>query len=250
MSHDASRDGIWISGGTPVSRRRMLGLAAGALAVGAALPAGLSAADASGAGLTAADLGFAPRPDVATPDQALSALMDGNRRFVSGRVTEPHRSLDRVREVAPKQAPFAAVLACADSRVPVEILFDQGFGDVFVCRAAGNIATPEIIGSLEFGTAVLGARVLMVLGHTACGAVVAAANGGAVPGQISSLFAHLRPAVQRAGGDAEKAIVENARVQADLLAASSPVIAGLVREGKLKVVAANYDLRTGQVALV
>ena len=248
-----SNDAIWISGGAPVTRRRMLGLAAGALAAGAAFPAGLSAGDLGGAepgaaGLSAA-LGLEPSP-VATPDEALAALLEGNRRFVSGNLREPNRTLARVRDVAPRQAPFAAVLACADSRVPVEILFDQGFGDVFVCRAAGNVATPEIIGSLEFGAAVLGAQVLMVLGHTACGAVVAAAKGDAVPGQISALFAHIRPAVQRAGADVEAAIVENARVQADLLTSSSPVIAGLVREGKLKVVAANYDLRTGEVRLV
>lgn len=237
MDTSTSKQGILVSGGAPLSRRRMLGVA-GALAAGAALP-GAAWAEAPG-----------PRPPVRTPDEAVTALMEGNRRFVSGRAAEPHRSLERVREVAPRQAPFAAVLACADSRVPVEILFDQGFGDVFVCRAAGNVATPEIIGSLEFGAAVLGARVIMVLGHTACGAVQAAVAGGPVPGQISSLFAHIRPAAQRAGGDAERAIVENARVQADLLAAASPVIAGLVAEGKVKVVAATYDLRTGEVRLV
>lgn len=226
-----------VSGGSPLSRRRMLGVAALAGAGLMGLPA-----EADAAGWV--------RPSPASPDEALAALMEGNRRFVAGRPTAPHRDMARVREVAPKQTPFAAVLACADSRVPVEILFDQGFGDVFVCRAAGNIATPEIIGSLEFGTAVLGAQVLIVLGHTACGAVQAASGNGAVPGQISSLYAHIRPAVQRAGGNVERAIVENARVQADLLQATSPVIAGLIAERKLKVVAANYDLATGTVTVV
>ena len=237
MDTSTSKQEILVSGGAPLSRRRMLGLA-GALAAGAALP-GAAWAE-----------GLDPRPPARSPDEAVAALMEGNRRFVAGRVTEPHRSMARVREVAPKQAPFAAVLACADSRVPVELLFDQGFGDLFVCRAAGNVATPEIIGSLEFGAAVLGAKVIVVLGHTACGAVQAAVAGGPVPGQISSLFAHIRPAAQRAGGDAERAIVENARVQADLLAAASPVISALVAEGKVKVVAANYDLRTGEVRMV
>ncbi|MGL5098395.1 MAG: carbonic anhydrase, partial [Planctomycetia bacterium] len=114
----------------------------------------------------------------------------------------------------------------------------------------GNVTTPECIGSLEFGTLVLGAKVLYVLGHTNCGAVAAAVKGEAVPGQISSLFQHLRPAVRAAKGDVAAAIKENVRTQAAILSEASPVIAQLVREGKLTVAGGVYDLATGKVTPV
>ena len=190
-------------------------------------------------------------PEVAAdlaPAQALQRLMDGNRRFAAGRAEGPHRSLARVRETAPEQKPFAAILACADSRVPPEILFDQGFGDLFVVRNAGNIATPAEIASLEFGALQLGARVLMVLGHSGCGAVKAAIGGQQVPGQISALFQYLRPAVKAGGGDLAKVVAENVRFQADTLAESSPVLAGLLQQGKLQMAGGVYDLATGVVS--
>ena len=193
------------------------------------------------------------RPGVgrpATPKEALQRLMDGNQRFVEGRTSAPNRDLARVKETAPKQAPFAAFLGCADSRVPIEIVFDQGFGDLFVTRVAGNIADSSVIGSLEFGTAVLGAQVLMVLGHTSCGAVSAALKGDAVPGQISTLYQHIIPATRTAKGDLATATRENVRLQALILAEGSPVIRGLIREGKLAVVGGVYDLATGAVTPV
>ena len=188
-----------------------------------------------------------PLPSDTTPGQALEALYDGNERFVSGRGLHPRRSLERVRELATGQTPFAAVLGCADSRVPVELIFDQGFGDLFVTRVAGNVVTPEILGSLEFAGRVLGAKVIYVLGHSGCGAVAAAAKGEEVPGQISALFAHLRPAVRSAGGDVHRAILENVRTQAELLAESSPVLSALVRSGALVVSGGVYDVNTGRV---
>ena len=120
-----------------------------------------------------------------------------------------------------KQEPFASVLSCADSRVPVEIVFDQSIGQLFVVRLAGNIATPEVIASLEYGVAVLGTRVLMVLGHSNCGAVKATIDGKAVPGQISALYAQIRAAVDEAGTDLDAAIDANARDQAKLLSKAS-----------------------------
>lgn len=189
-------------------------------------------------------------PVPTTPAEALQALLDGNRRFVEGRPIAPHRDFARLREIAPKQAPFAAFLGCADSRVPVEIVFDQGFGDLFVSRIAGNIAVAEQIASLEFGTAVLGAQVLYVLGHTACGAVSATMNGTDVPGQISALYYHIRPAVRVAGGNLDKAIIENVRNQALALREGSTVINRLVKEEKLLVVGGVYDLATGRVTPV
>ena len=191
---------------------------------------------------------YAPAPE--TPAEALAALQNGNRRFAAGRSIAPHRDMARLREIAPKQTPFAAFLGCADSRVPVEIVFDQGFGDLFVSRIAGNIAVAEQIASLEFGTAVLGAKVLYVLGHTSCGAVAATMAGTDVPGQISALYFHIRPATRVAGGNLDKAIIENVRNQAMALRDGSTVINKLVRDQKLLVVGGVYDLATGNVTPV
>ena len=185
-----------------------------------------------------------------TPAQALARLMEGNRRFAAGRARGPHRSLARVRETAPDQKPFASLLSCADSRVPVELVFDQGFGDLFVVRNAGNVATAEEFASLEYGALVLGAKLLMVLGHSSCGAVKATIAGKDVPGQISSIFQHIAPAVRAGGGDLAKVVAENVRIQAGLLGAASPVLTGLVQQGKLAIVAGVYDLVSGVVTPV
>jgi carbonic anhydrase len=186
-----------------------------------------------------------------TPDEALKELMDGNARFVAGKMTSYEHDLVLLKQgTVEKQEPFAAVLSCADSRVPVELVFDQTIGHLFVTRVAGNIVTPEIIGSLEYGAAVLGTKALMVLGHAHCGAVKAAISGKQVPGQISSLYAHLRPAVDKAGPDLEATVRANAAIQAELLRKASPVLAGLIQEKQLKIVAGYYDLENGKVALL
>ena len=148
-----------------------------------------------------------------------------------------------------KQEPFAAVLACADSRVPVELVFDQTIGHIFVTRVAGNIVTSEIIASLEYGVAVLGVKALLVLGHSGCGAVKAAMKADAAPGQISSLYPHLRQAVEQSGGNFDQAIQGNTKIQAELLRTSSTVIRDAVKVSKLKVEAGVYDLATGKVTL-
>jgi carbonic anhydrase len=158
--------------------------------------------------------------------------------------------LNRVKAVAAKQTPFAAFLGFADSRVPIEFVFDQGFGDLFVTRIAGNVASSENIGSLEFGTEVLGAKVLFVLGHSSCGAVAATMAGKDVPGQISGLFQYIRPAVEAAAGDLASAVRENVRNQAVLIAESSPVISRRLRRGELQVAGGVYDLATGIVTPV
>jgi carbonic anhydrase len=126
-------------------------------------------------------------------------------------------------------------------------VFDEAIGRIFVTRVAGNICTPEIIASLEYGAAVLGTVSILVLGHEGCGAVQAAIAGKAVPGQVSALYAPLRPAVERAGSDLVAATQANARIQADLLATASPVLAQLISQGRLKVVAAYYSLGDGAV---
>lgn len=232
---DTSRRGFLVRGATA---------AAAAVAGAALLPRPLEAAE-----LTSAEWDAVYR-EPATPAEALRMLEDGNRRFIAGRPIAPHRDMARLKAIAPKQAPFAAFLGCADSRVPIEIVFDQGFGDVFVSRIAGNIAVAEQIASLEFGTAVLGAKVLYVLGHSACGAVSATMSGAEVPGQISALYFHIRPATRNAGGNIDVAIANNVREQALRLRDGSTVISKLVREGKLIVAGGVYDLNTGAVTPV
>ena len=186
-----------------------------------------------------------------SPDTALKELMDGNKRFIEGRSTAHEHDLDILKQkTVDKQEPFAAVLSCADSRVPVEIVFDQTIGHIFVTRVAGNVVTPEIIASLEYGAAVLGTKTILVLGHSGCGAVKAAIQGKSVPGQISALFPHLQPAVDQGGQDVAATTKTNARIQATLLRESSTVISDMVKSGKVSVVAGYYELASGAVTLI
>jgi carbonic anhydrase len=186
-----------------------------------------------------------------TPDAALRELLAGNKRFVAGRLTAFDRSLATLRQnTVQKQEPFAAVLSCADSRVPVEIIFDQSIGRIFVTRVAGNVITPEITASLEYGVAELGTKVILVMGHSGCGAVKAAMQGEAAPGQISTLYAHIQPALDQAPSNLEAAVKANAKIQSDLLRKSSTVITGSLKAGKLKVATGYYDLAGGVVTLL
>jgi carbonic anhydrase len=186
-----------------------------------------------------------------SPEAALQAMMDGNQRYANGQLQSLNEDLAILKaKTVEKQEPFAAVLSCADSRVPVEFVFDQSIGQLFVVRVAGNVTTPEITASLEYGVAVLGTRVVMVLGHSNCGAVKATIEGKAVPGQIGALYAPIWPAVNEAGPNLDAAIDANARIQATLLSQASPIIAGAIKEGKLKVVPARYDIASGKVSLL
>jgi carbonic anhydrase len=185
-----------------------------------------------------------------SPDAALQQLLAGNQRFAANQLTSIEHDLTILKEqTVGKQEPFAAVLACADSRVPVELVFDQTIGHIFVTRVAGNIVTPEIIASLEYSVAVLGVKTLLVLGHSSCGAVKAAMKADTVPGQISSLYPHLRQAVEQSGGNFDKAIEGNTKIQAELLRTSSTVIRDAVKAAKLNVQAGVYDIATGKVIL-
>lgn len=199
------------------------------------------------------------RPE--TADEALKALMDGNARFVDSMKKGPGRSEERRREVVLGQAPFAAILACADSRVAPEILLDQGIGDLFVVRVAGNIVNPTnygIKGSLEYGVLALGAPLIMVLSHSECGAVAgsisALQKGTEFPGSINDIVQTIKPAVEIAkkekGDLLHNSTIENVKLGVEKLNNSDPVISGLVKEGKVKVVGANYDLKTGEVTLI
>jgi len=221
------------------SRRRLLvgGLAGAAASMVAGLELGMPS--------------VARAQTIRSPDDALQTLMDGNRRFVERKLTFYQEDLAVLQQnTAEKQEPFASVLSCADSRVPVELVFDQSIGHVFVNRIAGNIATTEIMASIEYGAAVLGTKVIIVLGHGNCGAVQATIDGKAVPGQISALYRYVRPAVNAAGDSLRAATEANAKIQAQLLRESSPVLAGLVKERKLSIVAAFFDVENGKVTLL
>src|SRR5579862_9163636 len=181
-----------------------------------------------------------------SPDAALTELMDGNKRFTTGSLTAHEHDLAILKQnTTEKQEPFAAVLSCADSRVPVELIFDQSIGHIFVTRVAGNVVTPEIIASLEYGALVLGTKVIVVMGHANCGAVKATIQGKEVPGQISALYPHIQPAVDQAGSNLEAAAKANAKIKAAQHGKSSTVVKGIVAEGKLKVVSGHYDIATG-----
>jgi len=212
---------------------------------------GVAAAVIAGSGLAMIDSQPALAESPENPDAALKTLMDGNGRFVSGRLTACRQNLKTLRrELANKQEPFAAVLTCADSRAPVALLFDQTIGQIFVTRVAGNVITPEIIASLEYGVAVLATKVILVLGHSDCGAIKAAIAHKTVPGQISSLYPYLQPAVEKSGPDVKATTESNAQIQAKLLSESSTVVSGAIKENKLKVVAGYYDIASGQVTLL
>lgn len=188
-----------------------------------------------------------------TPDRALQALMDGNRRFLQHQPQYPDQSQKRLTEVAQVQHPFATVLSCADSRVPPELLFDQGIGSIFDVRIAGNIATPEAIGSVEYAVALLGTPLLMVLGHERCGAVTAAVKNEPLPGNISTFVEAILPAVNQVKdqpGDAvDNAVVANVKYQIERLQRSS-LLKERLQANTLKIVGARYDLDTGKVTIV
>lgn len=246
-----------------VSRRNLLQFGAGLVGAGsltAWLGTGALARTLENRGATSdADRVIANNPASAhpeaslTPDEALAKLMEGNQRFMTNKRLNPHQDSVRLTEVAAGQAPFAAILSCADSRVVPEIAFDQGLGDLFVVRVAGNIAGIEDIASQEYAVAVLKAPLLMVVGHERCGAVNAAIEGGELPGVVESLVVAIQPAVQASEGQPgdrlTNAVKANVRLQVQRLQ-SSAVIANAVKQGKLKIVGAYYDLDTGEISLV
>ena len=185
------------------------------------------------------------------PDSALSRLLEGNRRFLDAAPSHPHQDVSRRALLAGGQEPFAIILCCSDSRVPPEVVFDQGLGDLFVVRVAGNVADEIGLASIEYAAEHLGVRLVMVLGHERCGAVTAAVKGGQLPGHLPALMDALRPAVAAArpvrGDLVEGAIIANVELTAEQLRASRPILAELVDRGELLVVGARYDLDTGLV---
>jgi len=197
-----------------------------------------------------------PQPSAA---EVLRELTEGNARFAGGTPKRPHTGLDRVHEVAGAQRPYAVVLTCSDSRVPPEVLFDQGIGDLFVVRVAGNVANNDQIASSEYALEHFNSPLLVVLGHSQCGAVSAVVNGDAVPKEVGRLVFHIGEAVTRVrkerpmlkGGDLLAASVQ-ANVQETIkdLHANRAIIAGRVRDGRLKIVGGVYNLADGKVTWV
>ena len=198
--------------------------------------------------------------DAITPEDAVAYLMDGNTRFVNG-ISMNKDLLNKIEQTGKEQKPFAAILSCMDSRAPVELLFDQGIGDVFSVRMAGNIASENVIGSLEYAVAVAGSKLIMIMGHTNCGAIKGAVDK-VVLGNLTPLLNKIQPAVEQAGTEfktdcnsSNKEFVDqvaslNVQNTINEIMAQSSIIKSLVEDGKLKVQGAIYCVEKGTVSLI
>ncbi|MFZ5981522.1 MAG: carbonic anhydrase [Candidatus Zixiibacteriota bacterium] len=189
-----------------------------------------------------------------TGEKALERLMAGNRRFVDNVPERPHQSLARREEIIAGQKPFAVVIGCSDSRVSPEILFDCGLGDLFVVRVAGNIICQLVMGSVEYAVEHVGVRLVMVLGHSHCGAVTATVEGGKAQGSIGALAEIIQPAVDEIDENDEALIDKAAKVNARRMVAqlhdSDPILKKYVDRDELKIIGAFYDLHSGRVELI
>jgi len=187
-------------------------------------------------------------------DQVLKMLLDGNKQYAAGKLTHPNSTPQRRQQLVAGQHPLAIILSCSDSRVPPEIIFDQGLGDLFVVRVAGNVVDNLALGSIEYAAEHLGVPLIVVLGHEKCGAITAAVEGGGkAPGHIEAVVKALRPAVEKVkdkpGDKVENAIKANIELIVEQLKTSRPILAELVKDGKLMIVGARYDLDTGLVEI-
>jgi carbonic anhydrase len=188
-----------------------------------------------------------------SPDIALKNLMEGNQRFVQQQPKHPNQSQARLQEVAQAQHPFVTILSCADSRVAAELIFDQGIGNIFDIRIAGNVAIPEAIGSIEYAVELLGTPLLMVLGHERCGAVTAAVQNEPLAGKMNTFVKAIKPAIAMtkgmSGNAVENVVIANVQYQIEILK-RSPILIQKLHSGKLKIVGGRYDLDTGTVTLI
>ncbi len=188
-------------------------------------------------------------------EESLKRLVEGNRRYAADKLVHARQNTLRRAELAKGQQPFAVILSCSDSRVPPEIIFDQGLGDLFVIRTAGHVADDIAIASIEYAVDHLGVRLIMVLGHERCGAVTAAVAGGEAPGQIGKLLEAIKPAVEKAKAKAkhgdllDDAVKANIKVVAEKLRSSKPILTEVADDGLLKIVGGHYDLDTGVVSI-
>jgi carbonic anhydrase len=208
------------------------------------------------AALAAPTLATTANPGISS-DEALRLLKEGNARYVDGKLQHPHQGPERRALTSGQgQHPLAAVLTCSDSRVPPEIIFDQGIGDLFVVRVAGNVSATDEVGSIEYAVEHLGTPVVVVLGHTQCGAVGAVLDGAKLPPNIANLVEPIKPAVDKAreaNPQAAKDVLLKAAITANVWQALedmlrlSPIIREKVRDSQVKLVGALYDLDSGQV---
>jgi carbonic anhydrase len=201
-----------------------------------------------------ADPAHPDQPSVA-PAEAISKLKEGNGRYTSGSLQHPGQTTERRTELAKTQHPFAAILCCSDSRVPPEVVFDQGLGDLFIVRVAGNVINDEGLGSLEYTVDHLGTRLILVLGHQRCGAVDAAretiAAKGKAPGHIQSLVTAIKPAVEAtAKEDLDATIKANVKHVVDSVRSSAPILKAAIDSGKIQVIGGYYSLDTGAVTFL
>jgi carbonic anhydrase len=184
-------------------------------------------------------------------EQALQKLIEGNKRFTLSKQSHPNQNKERRQELAKGQKPFAVIVGCSDSRVPPEIIFDQGLGDLFVIRVAGNIVDDVALGSIEYAVDHLGTRLIVVLGHSKCGAVTATVQGGTPHGHVGSIMEAIKPAISAAkdlpGNLADNTIKANARLVASQIQSSQPILSELARLDKIAVVSAYYDIENGEV---
>ena len=191
---------------------------------------------------------------VVPADEALAKLMEGNQRYAQDKEQHPDETLARRKELQAGQHPFAVILSCADSRVPPELIFDQGLGDLFVIRVAGNIAADDELGSIEYAVEHLHTGLIVVLGHEKCGAVSAVVEGAKESGHLKALLSAIEPSVQEIrdipGDKVHNCVVANARRVARQIRESEPVLKELVQKGEVKVVAADYALESGVVTVL
>lgn len=186
-----------------------------------------------------------------TPDKAIEMLKAGNKRFVKSRKEERDLML-QMNQTSSGQYPFAAMLSCIDSRVPAELVFDQGIGDIFNVRVAGNIVNEDVLGSLEYSCKVAGSKLIVVLGHTKCGAVTAACKHVEL-GNITLLLSKIKPAVDHVmTGEAdaetiEKVALKNIELSMERIRAESPILAEMESNGEIKIAGAVYDVGSGAV---
>ncbi|MCE7983780.1 MAG: carbonic anhydrase [Caldilinea sp. CFX5] len=235
-----------------LSRRRLLQLA-GMVAGSGTLSACTITITPTGMPMTTIP---APEMDVANPDEALERLLVGNQRFAANMTKDPNHSSERRMMVAGGQHPFATIFSCVDSRVPPEIVFDRGLGDLFVIRTAGHVIDNAVLGSLEFGVGELHIPLLMVLGHEKCGAVKATIEAVekqmSAPAQIGTLVEAITPAVEVAQGQSgdllDNAVRANTMLVVDQLI-QTPILADAVTNGQLRIVGGRYDLDTGEVEM-
>lgn len=198
----------------------------------------------------------APEPTVTAPDQALQRLMEGNQRYVGSKLAHPNLTLERRAQLAQGQHPFSIIFSCVDSRVPPELVFDRGLGDLFVIRTAGHTLDDAVLGSIEYGVAELGIPLILVLGHEKCGAVKATLeaveHNTTAPDRIQALVHDITPAIEQSKGqpgDAlDNAVLANTALTVAALKAT-PLLAEALGKGSLKIVGGRYDLDTGAVAI-